>query len=67
MELIVHNIAYQGIYSKELLPYLDVESNPELEFDNMINYLKCGINTTDYITTVSETYAEEILYDYFGF
>ena len=63
----IHNIAYQGIYSKDLLPYLDIEFNPELEFDNMINFLKCGINTADFITTVSETYAEEILYDYFGF
>lgn len=63
----IHNIAYQGIYSKELLPYLDINYNPELEFDNMINFLKCGINTANYITTVSETYAEEILYDYFGF
>lgn len=63
----IHNIAYQGVYSKDLLPYLDIEYNPELEFDNMINFMKCGINTADFITTVSETYAEEILYDYFGF
>jgi len=63
----IHNIAYQGVYSKDLLPYLDIEFNPELEFDNMINFLKCGINTADFITTVSETYAEEILHDYFGF
>ncbi|KFZ25533.1 MAG: Glycogen synthase [Candidatus Izimaplasma bacterium HR2] len=63
----IHNIAYQGVYSKDLLPYLDVEFNSELEFENMINFMKCGINTADFITTVSETYAEEILYDYFGF
>jgi len=63
----IHNIAYQGIYSKDLLPYLNVDYSPELEFDNMINFLKCGINTADYITTVSETYAEEILHEYFGF
>lgn len=63
----IHNIAYQGIFSKELMSYLDVEYNNELEFDNMINYLKCGINTAHYITTVSETYADEILYNYFGF
>lgn len=65
--LTIHNIAYQGIFSKDLLPYLDVEYNAELEFDNMINFLKCGINTADFITTVSETYAEEILFDYFAF
>ncbi len=63
----IHNIAYQGVYSKDLLPYLDVEFNPELEFENMINFMKCGINTANFISTVSETYAQEILYDYFGF
>lgn len=63
----IHNIAYQGVYSKDLLPFLDVEFNPELEFENMINFMKCGINTADFITTVSETYAKEILYDFFGF
>lgn len=63
----IHNIAYQGVFGKDLMKYLNVEYGNELEFDNMINFLKCGINTADYVTTVSETYAEEILYDYFGF
>jgi len=63
----IHNIAYQGQFSKELLPYLNVEYGNELEFDNLINFLKCGIVTADYVTTVSPTYANEILYDYFGY
>lgn len=63
----IHNIAYQGVFSKELMRYLDVEYSSDLEFENMINYLKCGITTANYVTTVSETYADEILYDYFGF
>lgn len=63
----IHNIAYQGVFSKDLMKCLNVEYGSELEFENMINFLKCGINTADYVTTVSETYAEEILYDYFGF
>ncbi len=63
----IHNIAYQGRFSKELMPYLDVEYSSDLEFDNVINFLKCGIVTADFVTTVSETYAEEILYDYFGY
>lgn len=63
----IHNIAYQGRFSKDLLKYINVEYGNELEFDNMINFLKCGINSADYVTTVSETYADEILYDYFGF
>lgn len=63
----IHNIAYQGVFSKHLIKYLDVEFDNELEFNNNINFLKCGINSADYITTVSETYAKEILHDYFGF
>ena len=63
----IHNIAYQGRFSKELMPYLDVEYGSELEFDNVINFLKCGIVTADFVTTVSQTYANEILHDYFGY
>jgi starch synthase len=65
--LTIHNIAYQGRFSKELLPYLNVEYGNELEFDNVINFLKCGIVSADFVTTVSPTYAEEILHDYFGY
>ncbi len=65
--LTIHNIAYQGRFSKELMPYLDVDYSSDLEFDNMINFLKTGIVTANYVTTVSETYAEEILHDYFGY
>jgi starch synthase len=63
----IHNIAYQGRFSKELMPYLDVEYSSDLEFDNLINFLKTGLQTADIITTVSENYANEILYDYFGY
>ncbi len=63
----IHNIAYQGVFSKLLIKYLDIEYGNELEFNNHINFLKCGINTADYITTVSETYAKEILHHYFAF
>jgi len=63
----IHNIAYQGVFSKELIDFLDVDYGLELEFNDMINFLKAGINSSDYITTVSETYSHEILYDYFGF
>lgn len=63
----IHNIAYQGAFAKTLLPYLNVEYTSDLEYDDMINFLKTGIVTADYISTVSKTYAEEILHDYFGF
>jgi len=65
--LTIHNIAYQGIFSKELMHYLNISYVNDLEFENSINFLKTGIQTADFITTVSETYAHEILYDYFAF
>jgi starch synthase len=65
--LTIHNIAYQGVFSKSLMPYLNIDYSDKLEFDNMINFLKTGIATADFITTVSENYANEILYEYFGF
>ncbi len=63
----IHNIAYQGVFSKLLIKYLDVEYGNELEFNNHINFLKCGINTANYVTTVSETYSKEILHHYFAY
>lgn len=63
----IHNIAYQGIFDKSLLPYLSVPYHANLEYDNMINFLKTGIVSADYITTVSPTYAKEIQYAYFGY
>ncbi len=65
--LTIHNIAYQGRFSKELIDYLNVDFSPDIEYDNMINFLKSGIQVADYVSTVSKTYAKEILYDYFGF
>jgi len=63
----IHNIAYQGVFSKHLLKYLDVDYGNELEFNDHINFLKAGIASADFITTVSDTYSKEILYDYYGF
>ncbi len=63
----IHNIAYQGRFDKELLPYLGIKSSGTIEFEGLINFLKTGIVTADYLTTVSQTYAEELQYAYFGY
>ncbi len=65
--LTIHNIAYQGIFGKDLTDYLNIPYSPDLEFDDMVNYLKTGIQTAHYVTTVSKTYANEILHDYFAY
>ncbi len=61
----IHNIGYQGHFKKTTFPKLGL---PEKLFDygspfeywEHVNYLKIGLMTSDLITTVSETYAEEI-------
>jgi len=63
----IHNIAYQGRFDKTVLPYLNVPYSNALEFDGQINFLKTAIVTADQLLTVSETYAEELQYAYYGF
>ncbi len=65
----IHNMAYQGFYPKEELYKLNLPEslyNMEyLEFYGLINIMKAGIIFSDYVTTVSPTYAEEITtYEY---
>jgi starch synthase len=66
----VHNLAYQGVFSKELLPALDIgweEFKVEkLEFWDSINYLKAGLAYSDSISTVSKRYSEEIQTPHYG-
>ena len=63
--LTIHNQSYQGYYHPSALAYLGL--GPEyftpdgLEAWGKINLLKGGINYADAITTVSPTYAKEIL------
>lgn len=60
----VHNVAYQGKFPPETIAKANLPWSvftPEgLEFYGQVNFLKAGIVYSDAITTVSETYAEEI-------
>lgn len=68
----IHNLAFQGIFPKEeLWSSLGMDfhyyTNGTARFhDNCISYMKLGILYADKITTVSETYAQEILTEEFG-
>lgn len=60
----IHNIAYQGIYNPQILG--DVFDIPEdkaviLDYNGDINLMKGAIVSADKISTVSPTYAREIL------
>ena len=63
----VHNISYQGDFDNVTLKkagFSESEFNPDgLEFYNRFNFMKIGLVYSDMITTVSETYANEISTD----
>ena len=66
----IHNLAYQGVFPLDALwSCLGVSWQPEyrnLEFENSLNFMKAGIEYADKITTVSPTYAKEIMTSDFG-
>ncbi|MFX1451535.1 MAG: glycogen synthase, partial [Promethearchaeota archaeon] len=69
--LTIHNLAFQGIGSKEILQKLGLDESffvPEkLEFHEKVNLLKGGIIYSDVINTVSEKYSQEIQTDKLSF
>lgn len=67
----IHNLKYQGIFGKEIMgDVLGLDwkhyNDGGLEYNNCVNFMKGGIVYSDFITTVSDTYAKEIQYQYFG-
>ena len=69
--LTIHNLGYQGLFPKDEFAKLGLDESvfsvSGLEFYNQINLLKGGIIFSDFITTVSPTYAEEIQTEELGF
>ena len=63
--LTIHNLAYQGTFPRETVPHLGlpwrVFALDGGEFWGQFSFLKAGINYSDYVTTVSPTYARETL------
>ncbi|MDR2922549.1 MAG: glycogen synthase GlgA [Treponema sp.] len=61
--LTIHNLGYQGIYSKDNFNYAglgwDVFYNGGFEDWSMLNMLKAGLYSADSLNTVSPNYAEE--------
>jgi starch synthase len=68
--LTVHNAGYQGWFPSNALPGLllpwDLFTFDKVEAHDMFNWLKGGLVYSDYLTTVSETYAREIQTPEFG-
>lgn len=67
----VHNLAFQGLFSGHHLQQLQLPQEffqmHGLEFYGQISYLKSGLFYSDYVTTVSPTYAKEITQPAFGY
>ena len=67
----IHNLAFQGNFGVDMLPsclglpytYFD---NGSIKFDSGISFMKAGIVYADKITTVSPSYANEILTETYG-
>lgn len=65
----IHNIQYQGKYGYELIQDvlgLPEEARPLVDYEGCVNLMKGGIECANRVTTVSRTYAEEILTPWFA-
>ena len=69
--LTIHNIGYQGNFNADIINKIGLERYSDWFdanelYQGRINFLRTGILHCDKITTVSETYAREILTDFYG-
>ncbi len=69
--LTIHNIGYQGIFDAGILPDMGLQDKAhKLHQEDLakgqVNFLKMGVLFADLLTTVSPTYAREILGPEYG-
>ncbi len=68
--LTIHNLAYQGLFPPDVLPQISLDTRlfniDGLEYYGEVNLLKGGIIYSDFISTVSRRYADEIQTEEFG-
>ncbi|MEG1613501.1 MAG: glycogen synthase GlgA [Clostridia bacterium] len=66
----IHNIEFQGKYDRFLMgDILGIPAGKEsiVECDEVVNYMKGGIESANVVTTVSKTYAEELKDPFFSY
>lgn len=67
----IHNIGYQGLFAPDTLPLLtlpwDLFTIVKMEFFGQVNFLKGALVYSNFVTTVSKKYSQEIQTSEFGF
>ncbi len=66
----IHNIEYQGRFGLHILSDvlgLDSKYLNSIEYDGDINLMKGALSLSDYISTVSPNYRDELHHDFFAF
>jgi starch synthase len=67
----IHNMGYQGLFPSDTLPLLmlpwDLLTISKMEFFGQVNFLKGALVFSDYVTTVSKKYSQEIQTTEYGF
>jgi len=64
--LTIHNIEYQGDFTQRVLKYLKVNTHYKFLRPGTLNFLETGIHLADKLSTVSETYKDELTYEYYS-
>jgi len=66
----IHNLAYQGVFPREVLPEIGVDdkffTHESLEFYGKVCFIKAGLLYANMLSTVSKAYAKEILTGEYG-
>jgi len=66
----IHNMAYQGLFSRKVMKKLDIPARffnmSDMEFHGKLSFMKSGILYSDAVSTVSRHYAEEMMTPEYG-
>ncbi len=67
----IHNMGYQGLFPPDTLPLLmlpwELLTISKMEFFGQVTFLKGALVLSDYVTTVSKKYSQEIQTTEYGF
>ncbi len=68
----VHNLQYQGMFTRNALRMMELDdnyyfTNDKLEYYNMVSFMKAGLLYADAISTVSKTYSYEVQTQQYGY